>query len=185
MRSNLSSKCTRSTAEFGIVFVITVVSFDDECAIGKVLVVCTIGWYMQACKNITKIRMMSQKCAKNLLTFNTNHFSCKCLTVFVSCNASVVSWIEGLCVHNNELIWFWKVSSKLGFRFTLMIIIQFSPGISILSDGSIGLLSLYHVISGVGSPVTLHLRLISAPTLNVLPFGSIMLAVTGTECAIR
>lgn len=62
----------------------------------------------------------------------------------------------------------------------ILIMILNLPGISICSSPNTCLLSLYHVISGVGSPVTLHKMERSLPTLYVLPFGMTMLTETGT-----
>jgi hypothetical protein len=45
----LSGECARTATEFGIVFVITVVALDDEGAVGEVLVIRAVRWYVEAC----------------------------------------------------------------------------------------------------------------------------------------
>lgn len=42
MGLKLTGKCTRSAAEFGIIFVITVIAFDNQRAVGEVFVVVAI-----------------------------------------------------------------------------------------------------------------------------------------------
>jgi hypothetical protein len=49
MGLKLTGERTRSATEFGIIFVITVIAFHNQSAVGKVLVVGTISWYVEAC----------------------------------------------------------------------------------------------------------------------------------------
>jgi hypothetical protein len=48
----LSSKCTRFTTEFGIIFVITIFALDNEGTIGEEWIILASCWEIRTCEII-------------------------------------------------------------------------------------------------------------------------------------
>lgn len=60
VRLQLAGECAGFTAEFGVIFVITVIAFHNQSAVCEVHVVRAIRGYVEACKQIHLIMLASQ-----------------------------------------------------------------------------------------------------------------------------